>query len=451
MTATRIDSNEVRRRFSAAMSDMYRLEVPLYGSLLELVADVNREAGRGAATADTGRLEVERHGAIRLGTAEELGTMRRVLGVMGMLPVGYYDLSAAGVPVHSTAFRPIEAEALRASPLRLFTSLLRLEMLAPGTLQAQAKEILARRRIFSARLLALTALHEERGGLSCAEADEFVVEALETFRWHHEAPVPAAIYGALHEAHRLVADVVCFKGPHINHLTPRTLDIDTAHARMRALGIPAKETIEGPPARKFPILLRQTSFKALEEKILFVGDGEQAAGTHTARFGEIEQRGIALTRKGRTLYDRLLAQARDQPAAADHDPERRLAEVFAEFPDDLGSLRRQGLAFFRYSITETGRSQESGDDDRDLETLVERGLVRAEPILYEDFLPVSAAGIFQSNLGGRQQQTYAAGGAQAAFEQALGCKVLDEIALYESQQQKSIAAVTSALRSHALP
>jgi uncharacterized glyoxalase superfamily metalloenzyme YdcJ len=29
-----------------------------------------------------------------------------------------------------------------------------------------------------------------------------------------------------------VADVVSFRGPHINHLTPRTLDIDAAQAAM---------------------------------------------------------------------------------------------------------------------------------------------------------------------------------------------------------------------------
>jgi uncharacterized glyoxalase superfamily metalloenzyme YdcJ len=39
-----------------------------------------------------------------------------------------------------------------------------------------------------------------------------------------------------------------------------------------------------------PILLRQTSFKALTEGVRFVGD-DGAPGHHTARFGEIEQRG----------------------------------------------------------------------------------------------------------------------------------------------------------------
>ena len=42
------------------------------------------------------RLNVERHGAIRVGTAQELATLRRMFAIMGMYPVSYYDLSQAG-------------------------------------------------------------------------------------------------------------------------------------------------------------------------------------------------------------------------------------------------------------------------------------------------------------------------------------------------------------------
>jgi hypothetical protein len=52
------------------------------------------------------------------------------------------------------------------------------------------------------------------------------------FRWHDKANVSPNMYHRLHDAHRLIADVVSFKGPHINHLTPRTLDIDAVQARM---------------------------------------------------------------------------------------------------------------------------------------------------------------------------------------------------------------------------
>ena len=175
------------------MSAMYRAEVPLYGQLLDLVADVNREHPAGGG-ADASRIAVERHGAIRLGTAEELSTMRRVLGVMGMEPVGYYDLSVAGIPVHATAFRPVRTAALEANPFRLFTSLLRLEMIDDVALRARAADILSRRRIFSPRLLALLSKHEADGGLGEADAEAFVHEAVQTFRWHEDASISAAEY-----------------------------------------------------------------------------------------------------------------------------------------------------------------------------------------------------------------------------------------------------------------
>src|SRR5690606_17791856 len=131
-----ISPDEIRSRFSHALSDMYRAEVPQYGTLLDLVEDVNRASLQADPALreqlrhrdELDRLGVERHGAIRLGTASELATMRRIFAVMGMSPVGYYDLSVAGVPVHSTAFRPIDDQALARNPFRVFTSLLRLEL-----------------------------------------------------------------------------------------------------------------------------------------------------------------------------------------------------------------------------------------------------------------------------------------------------------------------------------
>ena len=41
--ATFIPADTLRTEFSAALSEMYRTEVPLYGDLVELVAEVNKE------------------------------------------------------------------------------------------------------------------------------------------------------------------------------------------------------------------------------------------------------------------------------------------------------------------------------------------------------------------------------------------------------------------------
>ncbi|WP_300442887.1 VOC family protein [uncultured Mameliella sp.] len=450
-----LSPSQIRAEFSAAMSEMYRTEVPAYGTLVEIVEDVNaavleRDDNALALTPgeDTNRISAERHGAIRLGTPEELAMMGRVFAVMGMEPVGYYDLSVASVPVHSTAFRPIGRDALAENPFRVFTSLLRLELIADETLRDKAAATLARRRIFTEGAIALTEKAEADGGLSAEDAKRFVGEVLETFRWHPEACVDDATFEDLISAHRLIADVVSFKGPHINHLTPRTLDIDAAQAEMVAQGLPAKAIVEGPPRRACPILLRQTAFKALNEAIRFPVDGGWQEGQHTARFGEIEQRGVALTPKGRALYDSLLAVVRADilPAADGSNAEEyvaKLEEVFAAFPDSWRALHDQGLAYFKYGI---GQGAATGDD---LPSLLDAGALTISPIIYEDFLPVSAAGIFQSNLGDEARSDSQAASSRAEFEAALGKPVTDEFALYEAMQAASCAAALEQLNASA--
>jgi len=450
---THVSSDEIRTRFAAAMSEMYRQEVPLYGDLIDLVTRTNQDV----LTGDPGlrarfeqdgglaRLSAERHGAIRLGLPAELATMRRLFAVMGMHPVGYYDLAPAGVPVHATAFRPVTDEALRRNPFRVFTSLLRLELVEDTTLRQQAEDILSTRRIFTQEVLDLINRAEDQGGLDTTQADRFVAAAIETFRWHGQSTVTQADYRHMLDAHRLVADVVCFPGPHINHLTPRTLDIDATHRAMAAAGMRVKASIEGPPYRRCPILLRQTSFLALNEAVLFpAGAGQESqSGAHTARFGEIEQRGVALTPTGRALYDRLLDLARAD-AAGGSDHATSLTHHFAHFPDDEETLRTERLGWFRYAVT-PGYRPHRDDSEASMDDLVRRKVVTAIPITYEDFLPVSAAGIFQSNLGTDAARSYSTRSHRKVFESALGAQTRDEQALYEAAQARSVVQVRAAL------
>lgn len=456
---TFVSPDELRARFCSALSAMYRTEVPLYGDLVELVDDVNAKTGEkteGAQpkqchslTAD--RLKVERHGAIRLGKPDELAMIARLLGQFGMQPVGYYDLSPSGVPVHSTAFRPTSAEALAVNPFRVFTSLLLPELLEPE-LRAEVQAVLAERDIFHPRVREIVAKAEAEGGVRPEDAEELVTKALETFKWHDSALVGRHTYDRMHGAHPLVADIAAFKGPHINHLTPRVLDIDAAQAGMSERGITPKTIIEGPPKRACEILLRQTSFQALTEPITFPpssGSSTPASaemrrsmsGSHRARFGEIEQRGCALTRKGHALYVRLMSAV---PAAMDNAAHQaNLAKAFAEFPDTYESMFEQGLAYFEYE-TVSRPAQPMG-----LGELVRLGHVRLRPITYEDFLPASAAGIFQSNLDERDRSRSPSpartGASKAAFAKILPVPLHDSFELYEAIQAKSIRELEAAL------
>ncbi len=455
MNASFLTADALRAKFAAALSVMYRAESPQYRALSDLVARINRhtlaadhELARKLVDAgEIERLEVERHGAIRLGSAQELATLRRLFAVLGLAPVGYYDLSSAGIPVHSTAFRPIGREALRASPFRIFTSLLRLDLIEERELKREAAATLAARNIFTPHLLRLLKQAEEAGGLDAAQADGFVVEAVRIFHWRGEARVSAQNYRKFASAHPLLADILCFDTPHINHLTLATLDIDAVHATMATSEtLTPKAIVEGPPGRRCPILLRQTSFKAVPEPVRF----KDETGVHTARFGEVEQRGVALTAKGRSLYDRCLAEANAFPLGADGENAgeymTRLRTCFAAFPDDVETLRAERLAFFRYVVEPDGAQKLKGASPPfTMEALLRARCVRLEPITYEDFLPVSAAGIFRSNLSQAGQKQMSGGADRRAFETALGAAVLDELALYEEEQAVSRTAALDAL------
>ncbi|OXR38709.1 DUF1338 domain-containing protein [Pseudomonas jessenii] len=455
------NKDEIRTLFSAAMSEMYKSEVPQYGTLLDLVAYINKSSMERdpqleqnlSLGGELDRLSMERHGAIRVGTPGELATLRRLFAVMGMEPVGYYDLAPAGVPVHATAFRAVEEKSLNKSPFRVFTSLLRLELIDDADLRDVAQAALQARNIFTPKAIELIQLHESNGGLTVEQAEEFVAEALETFRWHSSATVSLETFNKLQQQHRLIADVVAFKGPHINHLTPRTLDIDAVQASMPSKGIVPKAVIEGPPKRKIDILLRQTSFKALNEHIAFPGDGGKVNGSHSARFGEIEQRGAALTIKGRELYDRLLLAAKAElgvpPSEANaHQYAEILQRVFLDFPDDIKSLHDNELVFVRYypELDKVANFQDSDLTAWPLKDLISEGLIKYRPVVYEDFLPVSAAGIFQSNLGDEASDTGLSGSSRNEFEAALGSGVRDEFSLYQDIQARSLDSSLKALR-----
>ncbi|RHZ71527.1 hypothetical protein CDV55_108228 [Aspergillus turcosus] len=453
------DQDTLRARFCHALSEMYKTEVPLYGDLVDLVWQADAEAlqtsqpqqpGNSTTTINPdeilpARNRVERHGAIRLGTAAELSTIRRMFAVMGMVPVGYYDLSTAGFPMHATAFRPRTREALARHPFRVFTTVLRMELLSERT-RALAARALSQREIFSPRLIQLLDLAEMKGTLSSEEREEFIAEGLETFRWHSRATVTLEEYHVLKSEHPLVADIVSFPSCHINHLTPRTIDIDLVQRMMRERGMPAKERIEGPPRRVHPILLRQTSFKALEETVYFRdARGEYVRGSHTARFGEVEQRGYALTRKGRRLYDRILARVnREAAGEGGLEYEAILRKCFEEFPDDLVQLQAQKLAFFCYRVMPHAAASErdyQGVESASLSRLIKANVLDYEPITYEDFLPLSAGGIFNSNLANTSQSEQLIMEADTnldGFQRMLGVPVLDEFCLYEQIQQESL-------------
>ncbi|WWC71158.1 uncharacterized protein I206_105111 [Kwoniella pini CBS 10737] len=446
-----VSPDDIRASFCTALSNMYKEEVPLYGDLVELVNDVNKEIKKIKPDLwEIGdRLNVERHGAIRLGTLEELKIISRLFKQMGMFPIGYYDLTKLGIPIHSTAFRPKNNNSLEKNPFRIFTSLLRIDLIKKKNFKLfkEINEILLKRNFFfnNPIILKLIEKSENQGGLILEDSIELINFSLEIFKWHEKSLISKKKYDELKKFHPLLADIVGFKGPHINHLTPRTLDIDSVQRLMSERGIPPKKVIEGPPIRECPILLRQTSFQALTEPIIFSGDceGETSQGSHRARFGEIESRGAALTREGHALYQSLMKKAGSfTPTDNNLIWQSKLSKIFQPFPDNWEDIRKANLAYFKYTLTS---SYEKGtiQSEYSLDQLIKQGKVKYIPIVYEDFLPASAAGIFQSNLGEHSEETIKEEdlNAREEMELSLGHKIQDYFELYEEIQNDSLREI----------
>jgi uncharacterized glyoxalase superfamily metalloenzyme YdcJ len=571
MPAVHADKLEMQHRLFAELSRMFGAEVPLYDRSLLINRVCNEAIGtllgqiwRGfAITAEQlEKTSGERHGAIRIGRADEYRWIGRFFAQFAMEPHAFYDMTNVGAksqPIIATAFRS------RLNPEhRVFTSLLMTDYFDRAT-RDRIEALLATRQVFSQEAKRLIEKGERDGGLNPDDANALIHEATERiFKWTGRAR-DFALYEALSKAgFKIAADIACFESHHLNHLTPNTLWMDVytsamkfclgemgeatfrAHATLafehfvaqcdrdylrlhfRHLAaaelaaferaeLPAdavaasvdalarrlkqddlnlsrhkhsgfKDSTEG-PAADTPVLLRQDSYKALTEPVQFANeDGTAVDATHTARFGEIEQRFYATTPKGRELYDCCLAAAdaakAKHPGLAKKDfaaYERLASEAFAPFPKKLIDLVERGLVFARFSATEKGRAAAKGGQLRGrvnawlplsaaatgvagnqpsqtlrpagsgdhlgaeahlLVALAREGYVAVDGLRYEDFLPISAAGIFASNLQQYGTQSTAAAKptyTQAQLEEVLGRPIVDPNETYAALEAESRA------------
>ncbi|MER7660349.1 MULTISPECIES: VOC family protein [unclassified Streptomyces] len=433
----------LRAAFARRLSDMYGAEVPAYTTLLEVSAQVNDEVigkdGDAGRLGGIERVTAERHGAIRVGTPREMRQAAQIFAALGMRPVGFYDLreaAASSVPVVSTAFRPVDAEELERNPFRVFTSMLTTadRRFFDPDLEGRLESFLDRRALFPPELLHLAARAERDEELDEAAAERFLTLAVAAFELSPE-PVDRAWYAELERISAVAADIGGVASTHINHLTPRVLDIDELYRRMGERGITMIDRIQGPPRWDGPdVLLRQTSFRALSEARRFrEADGSIGEGALRVRFGEVEARGIALTRTGRALCDELIGgPAEDWPL---------------RFPRTERRLAAQGMGFFRYEPA-AGRPLDGQRPPQDLPSLLDGGWLDARPIVYEDFLPASAAGIFQSNLTEEGTRDSTATGThydQRWLSEVLERPVHDPFDLYAAQQDRSLRLAREAI------
>ncbi|GAB3624393.1 VOC family protein [Mariniluteicoccus endophyticus] len=449
---------QLRARFAVRLAELYGGEVPAYNTLVDVSTQVNRrvmerEGHDAERLGSIERVTAERHGAIRVGSPEEMSQVARVFGAFGMYPTGFYDLRDAQpqpIPVVSTAYRPHDADELAKNPFRVFTSMLVPQDRRFFTEDQERRllDFLGARQLFVPELLGLADKASEQGGLEEADADRFLQLAGEAFELGTE-PVDRAWYEELAAVSGVAADIGGITSTHINHLTPRVLDIDDLYTSMQALGIEMISEIQGPPDWEGPdLLLRQTSFRALAEDRAFrEADGTVSTGQLRVRFGEVEQRGIALTPKGRELFDQMVAETDRRLAETEGGVRVDIARaVWREMcPRTEAELHEQGLAYFAYAVAE---DRQGKPESSDLKTLIAEEWVTAEPIVYEDFLPRSAAGIFNSNLtshGSKDDSQQATDRDMDWLSSVIGREIVAPETLYAAQSEASLAAAAERL------
>lgn len=93
---------QLRAEFARQLSEMYGTEVPAYTTLVEVSEAVNsdflaREGGDAERLGSIDRVTAERHGAIRVGSPEEMSQVATVFAAFGMYRWGS---TICGMPLH---------------------------------------------------------------------------------------------------------------------------------------------------------------------------------------------------------------------------------------------------------------------------------------------------------------------------------------------------------------
>lgn len=253
-------------------------------------------------------------GAIRLDTPYELQTVKRISNALRMQPVGTDNLVVAGLLMHATCFRPISVLSLDRKPFGVFRILLRPELLFSDEVRNLSLNLLGDRKIFTDKPVGMLSTAESQNGrLIGRQAEMFVPEGLLTFSWRPVAASTFSRYNVFKAEHPILTDVACFQSTHINHLTSalsiypllRCLCRHPEWQSSHALRVRPVENVIFSCVRRASLPLRKPSGSGqmiiprawlhhLKKKSRLI------EASHKGRFGDIEERGAAVTVKGRS-------------------------------------------------------------------------------------------------------------------------------------------------------
>ena len=216
-----LDRSEIGTRTSAALTRMYEQENPIFKLILALA---KKASGIDAAAIV--------HGAIRLPEGQEYTDAVKIMEACGLSLQNIYHLPEHHIIASAACPDPLAHESFR-----MFMSMLRVtdavndiianpktEYVAkdPERFRDQVKQAIAARPGIDRKLLTLADKAGSQDGLTEAELHAFTKGVTDWLQMDTETPIDKALYETLiAEGSDVLADVVCFKKTHLNHLTPQ--------------------------------------------------------------------------------------------------------------------------------------------------------------------------------------------------------------------------------------
>lgn len=420
-----VEPDEMRSKYIEMLTDQFQEKFLDYGVLSDLVRDINNiTLIQNTALYEQLIQQRERHFFSQvlcahyvLNNAEDLEWLRRIFAIIGLFPVGFYQLGSPDFPLPSTLFRPLQHEAIRRQPFRILLSVRNLTE-TQGISGMQPLERLASRTQLKGQFIEFIYKFEKYGMLNAVEAQHFLTALMQYVHPECQSLSPQAWMSETTQNLNPAR-----QNAFIGQMTLPCLNMEKATQLTRDLGLDPLDHLEAPSQRNYPILSNKMS--------ILLKSPHSSESAHRCQF-QIEQRGLALTAKGLKLVQGIfkhLVVELAQKTRTISQQRRLINQAFKSLPDSDVTLYRQGLAYFRFCLNPDAMPVALGSyTKQDVPQLLRHQVIQLVPIMFEDIVQPDLSQYAPALLEQHKKQ----------FEAGLGCPVHDPMPYYALWQEESL-------------
>lgn len=435
-----VESDEIRLKYVQMISDLFHSRYSVYGVVFDIVRDVNNMALiQNASLYDemvkkgqkqTFSQELSAH--YILFNPGDLGIIRRIFAVMGLYPVGFYNLDLNGKSLASTLFKPLNKIALKQQPFRITVSLANQSF----DNECEQHNVPKNRLDLSEKFLGLLQKFEKYSALNELDVHYFIQELQENLH-KPDYDMQCCEQRPFRSSMNQIRESIMIRSTSLACLNlPKVIE------ELKHFDLYAIDDLDGPSDRKHPLLFNKMNINLRSKH-----PDHQKSDSDNQNIPvftiQLEQRGLALTAKGHQFFKSILSNLKSRL-----EPRTRLSlvqkrklmnQVFKRFPDSSYSLYRKGLAYFTFSVNP---EIEIIDDrywtEEDLPRLIRSKRILLTPLIFEDIY--SSYSVHASSSFDFVEE-------KKSFEAYLGTCIHDEMRYYVLCQEQSLQTCLAILNS----